>query len=135
MKQLLLFVFLLPLLGFGQNLLTVEIQGVRTSSGNISIAVYNKENGFLKFESVFMSDSTNATAGITELMIRDLPDGEYALAVFHDENSNNVLDTNWLGIPKEPIGFSKGHMKTFGPPSFRECAIKINSDQAIKISL
>lgn len=135
MKHLILLFLCIPLLSLGQNELIVEIEGVRSSDGNINVAVYNKADGFLKFENVFLSDSTKASQGKTELLIPDLPNGEYALAVFHDENGNDELDTNWLGIPREPIGFSKGHMKTFGPPSFKECAFKVASDKAIKISL
>jgi uncharacterized protein (DUF2141 family) len=135
MKNIRLIFLFLPFLGLAQHKLTVEVEGVRSSSGNINIAVYNKEDGFLKFESVFLSDSTHAHAGKTEVQISNLPNGEYALAVFHDENGNNKLDTNWLGIPKEPIGFSQARMKTFGPPSFKECAFHISSDKAIKIDL
>ena len=135
MKHLTLFFLCIPFLSLGQNQLIVEVEGVRSSDGNISIAVYNKADGFLKFENALLSDSTKASQGKTELLIPSLPNGEYALAVFHDENGNDELDTNWLGIPREPIGFSKGHMKTFGPPSFKECAFKVASDKAIKISL
>ena len=134
-KQVLLLFFLFPLVSVAQQRLTVEVQGVKTSNGNINVAVYNKEDGFLKFEKVYFSDSTVALKGQTELKINNLPDGEYALAVFHDENGNNILDTNWLGIPKEPIGFSKGKMKTFGPPTFKECVFLVTSDQEITISL
>ncbi len=135
MKNISLILLFLPLLGLSQNKLTVEVDGVRSSSGNINIAIYNEAEGFLKFDNVFLSDSTSANAGKTELQINNLPNGEYALAVFHDENGNDKLDTNWLGIPKEPIGFSQARMKTFGPPSFKECSFRISSDRAIKINL
>ncbi|NNJ88219.1 MAG: DUF2141 domain-containing protein [Eudoraea sp.] len=135
MNKISLILLFLPFLGLAQNKLVVEVEGVESSSGNINIAIYNKEEGFLKFENVFLSDSTLANAGITEVQINNLPNGEYALAVFHDENGNNKLDTNWLGIPKEPVGFSQARMKTFGPPSFKECAFRLSSDKAIKIDL
>ncbi len=32
--------------------------------------------------------------------------GEYAVAVIQDLNENEKLDKNFLGIPKEPYGFS-----------------------------
>lgn len=135
MKNIRLIFLFLPFLGLAQNKLTVEIEGVQSSSGNINIAIYNKEDGFLKFENVFRSNSAQANTGKTVVQINDLPNGEYALAVFHDENGNNKLDTNWLGIPKEPIGFSQSRMKTFGPPSFKECVFRLSSDKAIRIDL
>lgn len=111
------------------------MDGVRTSAGKISVAVYNQADGFLKFDKVYKCDSTKARKGITRIDIVDLPEGEYALAIFHDENGNDELDTNWLGIPKEAFAFSKAKMKLFGPPSFRECALTLKSDSEIRISL
>jgi uncharacterized protein (DUF2141 family) len=135
LKILKLLLFFLPVAGLAQNELIVQVQGVRSSLGNINVAVYNKADGFLKFEGVYISDSTQAIAGRTQIRITNLPSGEYALAVFHDQNGNNVLDTNWLGIPKEPVGFSNARMKTFGPPSFKECSFRLSSNQAVQVSL
>ena len=134
-ELLILGFFLLPFLGMSQNELIIDVQGVQSSNGNINVAVYNHADGFLKFEGVYISDSTRAKAGHTLVKISNLPSGEYALAVFHDENGNNILDTNWLGIPKEPVGFSNSRMKTFGPPSFKECSFRLSSNQEVKISL
>jgi len=82
---------------------------------------------------VYMGNSTQAIRGETAVTINNIPNGEYALAVFHDKNGNKELDTNWLGIPKEDVGFSNAKMKTFGPPSFKECAIRLDSDAEIKV--
>lgn len=135
MKKLGVLLFLLPLFATGQITLRVSVLGVATSKGNISVAVYNHQDGFLKFDKVFKSDSILAKQGTTEIAITDLPEGEYALAIFHDENANNVLDVNWLGIPKEKFAFSKGRMKTFGPPSYKECAFSVTKDQTVQIVL
>ena len=135
MKILLAFLLLIPFLASSQNKLSVSVEGVKTSNGRISVAVYNRSEGFLKFDQVFKADSIKAQKGITHIEIEDLPEGEYALAIFHDENGNDQLDTNWLGIPKESVGFSRGHMKTFGPPSFKECVLKIKGDSQIRITL
>lgn len=134
-KYALYLIFLLPLTVLAQNELVVEVQGVRSSDGNINVAVYNKADGFLKFEGVYKSDSTKAIAGKTKIRIENLPSGEYALAVFHDENGNNILDTNWLGIPREPVGFSNSRMKTFGPPSFHECSFSLHSNRSVEVRL
>ena len=36
----------------------------------------------------------------------NLPAGNYAVQVMHDENENNKLDTNFMGMPIEGYGFS-----------------------------
>lgn len=133
--------FLTPLLlllsctVFSQNQLAVEVHGVPASKGKISVAVYNDAEGFLKFDKVYKSDSIAAHEGVTHLHIENLPEGEYALALFYDENSNDILDTNWMGIPKEKVAFSHAKMKLFGPPKFKECAFKVNGDHSLVISL
>ena len=128
---LLLFGF--PFLGMSQYSLTVEVQGVKSSIGNINIAIYNRSQGFLKFEEVFKVDRIAAKEATTNFKIMDLPNGEYAVAIFHDENGNDRLDTNWLGIPKESVAFSNAKIKTFGPPSYKECAFSLNRDLDLKM--
>lgn len=135
MRRFLLFLFLLPAFGLSQNQIAIDIHDVPSSKGKISVAVYNTKEGFLKFDKVFKCDSILAQKGVTSISITDLPEGEYALAIFHDENGNDKLDTNWLGIPKEKVAFSKAKMKTFGPPPFKECAFKVAKDTKIAVSL
>lgn len=135
MKKWFLLFLLVPIFGMAQNRLSISIEGVETSNGKISVAIYANENGFLEFEDVFKFDSTKAQKGTTELSIESLPPGKYAVAIFHDENGNDILDRNWLGIPKEKIGFSNAKMKTFGPPSFTECAFELRSDKEITVIL
>lgn len=135
MKHLLFLLTFFPLICFAQVDLSIEINNVKTSNGTINVAVYDASDTFLKFDKVFKADSVVAQKGKTEIKIEGLPEGQYALAIFHDENGNNKLDTNWLGIPKEDVGFSNARMKTFGPPQFKECAFKLNTHRQIEISL
>ncbi|MGB5822016.1 MAG: DUF2141 domain-containing protein [Saonia sp.] len=111
----------------------MKVNRVESSSGKVGVAIYEEPKGFLKFEKAVTSNSVEANKGTTEITIEDLPNGTYALAVFHDENGNGELDTNWLGIPKEKMGFSNAKMKTFGPPSFKDCAFQIDSDTEITV--
>lgn len=132
----LLFAFLaLPLLTFSQNTLNIEVVGVPASKGQIRVAVYDTSESFLSKDKVFMSGMAEAKEGKTEVSINDVPDGEYAVVLFHDENGNRELDTNFFGIPKEPVGFSNAKMKTFGPPKFRECSFKMKPVTQVQVDL
>jgi uncharacterized protein (DUF2141 family) len=133
MNKLVTLSLLLPIMVCSQNKLSITVEGVKTSNGKISVALYDRSEGFLKFDKVFKADSIKARKGVTSIEIHDLPGGEYALAVFHDENGNDELDTNWLGIPTESVGFSRARMKAFGPPSFRECALQVYSDSEVRV--
>jgi uncharacterized protein (DUF2141 family) len=125
----------MPLSLCGQHRLEVEARGVLASEGLIQVALYREEGSFLKFDRVFRNANAPAEKGATKVVFTDLPAGPYAIAIFHDENSNDELDTNWLGIPREPLGFSRARMKTFGPPSFRDCVIDLQRDVTVEISL
>lgn len=120
---------------FAQHNLSLNIDGVASEKGNICFAVYNDEGSFLKFDKVYKSGSEKAVKGKTAFNITDLPEGDYAIAIFHDANGNKNLDTNMLGIPKEQIAFSKGKMKMFGPPKYKECVFTVNSNMEMNISL
>lgn len=118
-----------------QHSLSLNIDGVASEEGYICFAIYTNESSFLKFDKVYKSGSEKAVKGNTAFHITDLPDGEYAIAIFHDVNDNKNLDTNILGIPKEQVAFSNGKMKMFGPPKFEECVFTFNSNMEMKISL
>lgn len=65
----------------------------------------------------------------------NLTQGEYAISLFHDENSNGELDKNLMGIPKEPFGFSNDEMGMFGPPSFNKCVIVVSPNEDIQTTI
>ena len=70
-------------------------------------------------------------------IIDDLPAGDYAVSLFHDRNRDGKLNTNFLGIPKEPFGFSNNPRVMFGPPSFDEShfSLKESETKTIRIDL
>ena len=128
-------VLLLPISLCGQLRLEVVVSGVTSSEGNVLVALYREASSFPKFEKVFRVGKAPAETGDTKVVLEDLPAGEYALAVFHDENRNDALDKNWLGLPKEDYGFSMARTKTFGPPSFDECLVVLREDMTLEIPL
>jgi uncharacterized protein (DUF2141 family) len=54
----------------------------------------------------------------------DIPPGSYAMAVIDDEDMNDKLDTNWLGVPTEGYGFSNDATGVLGPPLFAAASFK-----------
>jgi len=135
MKKLMLLTVFIPIIMSAQYDLTVHVENIKNTNGEIRVAIYDKAAGFLKFDKVFKAAAKKAIKGKTTLVLKDIPSGTYALAVFHDENSNEKLDTNFMGIPKEPLGFSMAKMKTFGPPSFEECSFKLSGVRDITIEI
>lgn len=132
-KQLIFILLLYSFSGSAQHTLTIEAEGIGSSEGFIAVGVYNTKDTFLKEGKTFTGTFEPSKEGTTEITITDLPKGIYAVSIFHDKNGNKVLDTNFIGIPKEPVAFYKGKMKTFGPPGFEECSFVVDSDTEIHI--
>ena len=124
---------MLPLFGFTQHTLTVKITDLKSSKGLIALGVYNSSETWLEDGKMFTGVFAEVEEGDTLIKLKDLPSGTYAVSLFHDENGDRELDKNIFGIPKEDLGFSKGKLKTFGPPSFEECSFEMTSDVEIKI--
>ena len=82
-----------------------------------------------KSTEVFVKDNK------AQIVFNSLKKGVYAFSFFHDLNNNKELDTNFLGIPKEPYGFSNYKKGRFGPPKFNEASLEINKNSYYKIAI
>lgn len=96
--------------------LGIRVDNVQSSKGQIMVALYDKAAGFLKRP--LREVSVPAKAGSITVVLKDLAPGDYGFAVYHDANGNGRLDTNPMGIPIEPVAFSKDAQGRMGPPSF-----------------
>ena len=72
--------------------------------------------------------TTAAVKAGVSVTFNDLAEGEYAVSLFIDENSNNKLDTNAVGMPIEPYAFSNDASGSFGPPSFDKAKFALGKD-------
>jgi uncharacterized protein (DUF2141 family) len=107
--------------------LKLEIHGSGIAGKTLHMAVFAAEHAqdFPMKDQYARTGMVVATSDTSELMLTNIASGEYAVAVYADINGNNKLDSNFLGIPKEPIGMSRNAKGRFGPPSFAEAAFKI----------
>ena len=64
-----------------------------------------------------------------------VPAGVYAIAVFHDENNNNKMDKNFLGIPKEGYGASKNKLPFASAPAFDDNSFEVFPGNTIDIHI
>jgi uncharacterized protein (DUF2141 family) len=121
--------------------LTVTVTGLR-EPGEIHLAIYESAAAFEGDR----GDRGGPQAGIITGSIEpagpedftatfELPDGTYAVGVFHDVDGDEALSKNFLGIPKEPFGFSNNVRGRFGPPSFKDASISITGTMAITIAV
>lgn len=110
--------FLAAALAQAAGSITFEVSNVRNARGKVLVAVC-RQNQFLKTDCDYNGEA-QARPGIVTVIVRDVPAGDYAAQVFHDENGNEETDQGFLGIPKEGVGFSRDARISFGPPRWRD---------------
>lgn len=100
--------------------LTGQLTNLRGGGGACYLALFASAEGFPRQTSLAVRTLRLPVGGGTaSFRFENLPSGSYALAVYHDENSNGQLDKNFLGLPTERYGFSNNaRSMMFFPPSF-----------------
>lgn len=114
--------------------IVVRITNIKSNSGKIYVALYDSETSFLE-------KSYKAVIGTIEnqscqVVFKDIPEGVYAISLFHDENDNHKMDSNFLGIPKEAYGSSNNASGFMGPPKWKDAQFEIQNNsvtQTIKL--
>lgn len=136
MYTLLLYFILIA--GFASNenpQLAIEIQNIEVVEGYIRIGVFNSEDKFLKKNSTFKNYIIAVESNTETIVIDDLPKGEYAFILYHDINSDGKMNRKFIGIPKEPFGFSNNVRPKLAKPTFEECKFVLEDNLELKIKL
>jgi len=111
--------------------LTINISGLESNKGKVLIALFNKKEQFLKKR--FKGGMTTITAKEATYVFEGIPKGEYAVSIFHDENDNDKMDTNFFGIPKEDYGCSNNARGFMGPPKYEDAKFQFTENKTIQI--
>ena len=98
--------------------LAVTVKNIQTIKGDIRIAVFNREESFLKSGKAITHSITKVTGNKMTMRFRNLKPGYYAIATYHDKNSDGKMNKNILGIPTEYYGFSRDARARFSAPGF-----------------
>lgn len=125
---LLCFILLVSQLNFAQKVqevkhigkLEVIITGFSNNAGDCWFALDNSKDVYEREDSVWIGKIIPIENNQVIVVVDSLAYGEYAVRVFHDENKNGKLDTNFLGIPSEDYGYSNDASGWFGPPSWEK---------------
>lgn len=110
------------------NGLVIEISGLRNNLGVIQFELTDEAENVVKTVTAAIDDKKS------NITISDLSNGSYAFKYFHDENSNEILDTS-MGIPGEGYGFSNNASGTFGPPSIEDMLFEYNKPMKMECSI
>ena len=111
--------------------LVLKIENINSSDGFIWIGIYDSEQNYLIKEKGIIEGYRVNQLGEMTLNIDSLNFGNYAIALFHDENGNGKLDRNVIGIPSEPYAFSKKEKSKWRVPKFKEIEIDFQNNGQI----
>jgi uncharacterized protein (DUF2141 family) len=108
--------------------LTIRIDGVSGAEGEIKLALFNSADTFLARP--LRSLAAPAHDGTVQLVVADLPAGDYAFAVYHDANNNGKMDRNAMGMPTEDYAFSNDAAGKRGAPRYDDARIALPASGA-----
>jgi uncharacterized protein (DUF2141 family) len=115
--------------------LRLTVTGFETVSGTINIGLFNNADDFPKGDKEYRLTIKEVKDKVFTYVFKDLPVGEYAIALYHDENMDDECNRNFLGIPKEGYGFSKNFKPVFSAPSFDDTKFNLTENKSITITL
>jgi uncharacterized protein (DUF2141 family) len=120
--------------------LTVEVEGLNSTAGNLCYKIFNGSQGFPSGDDnaivrrctpigdIDLADPISET-------FEDLPAGTYAVAIYHDANGDEVLNRGLFGMPSEGYGFSNNAVARTGPVSYDAAMFLLGGHTTIQIRL
>ena len=125
MKKVLMILVICSMSIYAKDVLTsVEISDVLVNTGKVHLAIFNSAEGYKKHVP-YKTQVIESKDKILSVEV-ELPSGEYVFQLYQDVNNNGKLDTNLIGMPKEPVGISN---YTGGMPSgFDKLKVLINEE-------
>jgi len=106
----------------------VSVAKFETTGAKLMVALFSNKQSY-KSDNRLRGRILEPQAGTASVVFSDLPVGEYAIKLFYDVNANGKLDTNLLGIPSEPFGFSNDAPVSFGPAKWDAAKFKLTDNQ------
>ncbi|SDR88631.1 DUF2141 domain-containing protein [Gramella sp. MAR_2010_147] len=132
MKTLIITILMLvfSLISTAQNSVEITMTGFESNEGKAVFGLYSSKENWL--EKTFKTLKTEIIEGEATIVFQDLPDGEYAISAFHDEDENGELDM-FLGFyPAEDYATSNNAPAKFGPPNWKDAKFELKNGSTEK---
>jgi uncharacterized protein (DUF2141 family) len=105
--------------------LRIHVTGFRNDKGKAGGVLFASPQGFPEDRSKAVAHGGFDIHDGQVMEEFRLPPGRYGVAVMHDENENQKLDRNFLGIPKEGFGFANNPRVLLSAPSFQAASAEV----------
>jgi len=129
-------VFFLQQVSQAQSKIIADISNFVNDKGVCRVCLFNSAASF-KGESGNPLQCTQVTINQkrSQVQFDNVPAGTYAIFLFHDTNSNNKMDKNFMGIPKEGYGASLNKLPFASAPTFDENKFLVTNGTTVHLSI
>ena len=109
--------------------ITVKVEGIKDpGKGQVIFMLFNNENGFPKErQKAFKYGVVKTFDTAASYTFKDVPYGVYAVSVHQDKDADGEMKSNFIGMPKEPVGAS--NLNKMGKPNFKKCSFTVDSPE------
>ena len=106
--------------------LDITIRNVLPGQGELRVALFDRAEGFPDAPAPSMPTLRQAAdAATVRVRLSGVPAGRWAVMVLQDLNGNGRIDSNLLGLPREPYGASNNRLPALAPPRFDEALVTL----------
>ena len=105
--------------------LLIHATGFRNQKGFAGAAIFASPDGWPEKEDKSVAHDGFPISGNEATLPFKLPPGNYGVVVLHDENKNEKLDRNFLGVPTEGFGFANNPRVFLTAPPFSQATIPV----------
>ena len=114
----------------------VTISGLHNANGGVYVGLYATPSKFLNGTQVDAMRKVRASTGPITVVFDHLPPGIYAVGAYHDENNNDHMDTDFIGLPTEGYALSNGVRAVMSKPTFQQAAFTVGAeDKAVGLHI
>lgn len=116
--------------------LEVTVPQVRNAKGGVGCQLFASAQGFPKDGGrALQAVMAPIAQGSARCQFQPVPAGSYAVAVVHDENGNQALDSNFLGVPTEGYGVSNNRTYALSEPRWDESRFDLGAGETRQLTI
>lgn len=116
--------------------LSITISDIKNDKGQIALSIFKDKGAFEK------TDTSKAVAILTQqsksgelkATLHNMPAGEYAVSILHDENLDANLNVDKRGFPTEGYAYSN-NVGTLALPTFEDAKVAHTTDKNSDIKI
>jgi len=115
----------------------LTVTNLESNSGQVILGIYKDQETWNKETPYTVKNfpkGTNVWAGTLKVTFT-LPPGTYGLSMLDDSNTDDKMNYNWMGLPKEGFGFSNIYHTGWSKPKFSDFSVTLAQGQRIAVTI